>query len=51
MTSWRDYLKEHREEITTIEAAYRSGQPGRVAYAKLKELAARYRSAPVRMDA
>jgi type I restriction enzyme, R subunit len=46
VTSWRAYLEEHREEITTIETAYRSGQPGRVAYAKLKELAARIARPP-----
>jgi type I restriction enzyme, R subunit len=44
--SWRAYLKEHSEEITAIEAAYRSGQPGRVAYAKLKELANRIARPP-----
>jgi type I restriction enzyme R subunit len=41
ITSWRAYLNEHRGEITAIEAIYRSGQPGRAAYARLKELAAR----------
>jgi len=46
VTSWRAYLEEHREEITAIEAAYRSGQPGRVAYVKLKELAARIARPP-----
>jgi type I restriction enzyme, R subunit len=46
VTSWRAYLEEHREEITAIETAYRSGQPGRVAYAKLKELAARIARPP-----
>jgi type I restriction enzyme, R subunit len=46
VTSWRAYLEEHCEEITAIEAAYRSGQPGRVAYAKLKELAARIARPP-----
>ena len=46
VTSWRDYLAEHRDEISAIEAAYRSGQPGRVAYAKLKELAARIARPP-----
>ena len=46
VTSWRAYLEEHREEITVIETAYRSGQPGRVAYAKLKELAARIARPP-----
>ncbi|PRX01142.1 UNVERIFIED_ORG: type I restriction enzyme R subunit [Actinomadura viridilutea] len=46
ITSWRAYLAEHRDEITAIEAAYRSGMPGRVAYAKLKELAARIARPP-----
>jgi len=46
VTSWRAYLQEHREEITVIEAAYRSGQPGRVAYTKLKELANRIARPP-----
>lgn len=46
VTSWRSYLDEHRDEITAIEAAYRSGQPGRAAYAKLKELAARIARPP-----
>ncbi|MEU8346630.1 DEAD/DEAH box helicase family protein [Spirillospora sp. NPDC048832] len=46
VTSWRSYLEEHRDEITAIEAAYRSGQPGRAAYAKLKELAARIARPP-----
>ena len=46
VTSWRAYLEEHRGEITAIEAAYRSGQPGRVAYAKLRELAARIARPP-----
>ncbi|GLZ05949.1 type III restriction endonuclease subunit R [Actinomadura sp. NBRC 104412] len=46
ITSWRAYLEEHREEITAIETAYRSGQPGRAAYAKLKELAARIARPP-----
>jgi type I restriction enzyme R subunit len=46
VTSWRAYLEEHSGEITAIEAAYRSGQPGRVAYAKLKELAARIARPP-----
>ncbi|MBO2454204.1 DEAD/DEAH box helicase family protein [Actinomadura barringtoniae] len=46
VTSWRTYLDEHREEITAIEAAYRSGLPGRAAYAKLKELAARIARPP-----
>ncbi|MFC4911451.1 DEAD/DEAH box helicase family protein [Actinomadura gamaensis] len=46
VTSWRAYLEEHRDEITAIEAAYRSGQPGRAAYAKLKELAARIARPP-----
>jgi type I restriction enzyme, R subunit len=46
VTSWRAYLNEHREEISVIETAYRSGQPGRVAYAKLKELAARIARPP-----
>lgn len=46
VTSWRAYLEEHRDEITAIETAYRSGQPGRAAYAKLKELAARIARPP-----
>jgi type I restriction enzyme R subunit len=46
VTSWRAYLEEHRGEITAIETAYRSGQPGRVAYSKLKELAARIARPP-----
>jgi type I restriction enzyme R subunit len=46
VTSWRAYLDEHCEEITAIETAYRSGQPGRVAYAKLKELATRIARPP-----
>lgn len=48
VTSWRAYLDEHREEITAIEAAYRSGQSGRVAYARLKELAGRIARPPHR---
>jgi type I restriction enzyme R subunit len=46
ITSWRTYLEEHRDEISAIEAAYRSGLPGRVAYVKLKELAARIARPP-----
>jgi type I restriction enzyme, R subunit len=46
VTSWRMYLDEHRDEISAIEAAYRSGQPGRVAYVKIKELAARVARPP-----
>jgi type I restriction enzyme R subunit len=46
VTSWRTYLEEHRDEISAIETAYRSGQPGRVAYVKLKELAARIARPP-----
>lgn len=46
VTSWRDYLREHCEEITAIETAYRSGEPGRIAYSKLKELAARIARPP-----
>ncbi|SEG23896.1 type I restriction enzyme, R subunit [Thermomonospora echinospora] len=46
VTSWRAYLDEHRDEITTIEVAYRSGESGRTAYAKLKELAARIARPP-----
>ena len=44
--SWKGYLEEHREEISAIEVAYRSGQPGRAAYAKLKELASRIARPP-----
>lgn len=46
VTTWRAYLEEHRDEITAIEVAYRSGQPGRAAYAMLKELAARIARPP-----
>jgi type I restriction enzyme, R subunit len=45
-TSWQAYLEAHREEITAIDVAYRSGLPGRVAYARLKELAARIARPP-----
>lgn len=44
--SWQDYLEKHRDEITAIELAYRSGQSGRAAYAQLKELAARIARPP-----
>ncbi|MBW8485960.1 DEAD/DEAH box helicase family protein [Actinomadura parmotrematis] len=46
VTSWRAYLEEHQDEIAAIEAAYRSGRPGREAYAKLKELATRIARPP-----
>jgi type I restriction enzyme, R subunit len=46
VTSWRAYLHEHRDEISTIEAAYRHGDGSRAVYVKLKELAARIARPP-----
>ncbi|WP_422733017.1 DEAD/DEAH box helicase family protein [Micromonospora sp. WMMD558] len=40
VTSWRNFIEEHRDEITAIEIAYRHGG-GRGVYRQLKELAAR----------
>jgi type I restriction enzyme R subunit len=46
VTSWRTYLKEHRDEISAIETAYRHGDGSRAVYAKLKELASRIARPP-----
>jgi len=44
VTSWRDYLAEHRDEITAIELSFRHG--GRSVYTQLKELARRIERPP-----
>ena len=46
VTSFRAYLREHRDEISAIECAYRHGDGSRAVYAKLKELAARIARPP-----
>jgi type I restriction enzyme R subunit len=46
VTSFRTYLREHCDEITAIECAYRHGHGSRAVYAKLKELAARIARPP-----
>jgi len=46
VNEWRDYLNEHRDEISAVEAAYRHGNGKRATYAKLKELAARIARPP-----
>lgn len=46
VTSFRAYLREHQDEITAIDAAYRHGNGSRTVYAKLKELATRIARPP-----
>lgn len=44
--SFRAYLREHRDEITAIEYAYRHGDGSRAVYVRLKELAAKIARPP-----
>ncbi len=46
VTSFRAYLREHQDEITAIDVAYRHGDGSRSAYVKLKELATRIARPP-----
>jgi type I restriction enzyme R subunit len=46
VTSWQAYLREHRDEISAIEAAYLHGDGSRAIYARLKELASRIARPP-----
>ncbi|GGK71039.1 type III restriction endonuclease subunit R [Sphaerisporangium melleum] len=46
VTSWADYVKEHRDELTALEIAYRSGTAGREVYRQLKELTSRLARPP-----
>ena len=46
VTSWAAYVKEHRDELTALEVAYRAGKTGREVYRQLKELASRLARPP-----
>lgn len=46
VTSWREYLDTHRNEITAIQAIYSQPQTPKVAYEELKELADRIARPP-----
>ena len=46
VTSWREYLEANRDEISAIQAIYAQPQRPKVAYAELKELAARIARPP-----
>ncbi|MDA0632532.1 DEAD/DEAH box helicase family protein [Nonomuraea sp. MCN248] len=46
VTSWAAYVKEHRDELTALEVAYRTGQSGREVYRQLKELSSRLARPP-----
>jgi len=46
VTSWREYLDEHKDEITAIQAIYNQPKTTKVAYDELKELADRIKRPP-----
>ena len=46
VTSFHDYVEQHRDEITAIELAYRLGDGGRGVYLQLKDLATRIARPP-----
>ncbi|WP_432869304.1 DEAD/DEAH box helicase family protein [Microbispora rosea] len=46
ITSWAAYVQEHRDELTALELAYRSGTSGREVYRQLKELSSRLARPP-----
>jgi type I restriction enzyme R subunit len=46
VTSWADYVQEHRDELTALELAYRSGMGGREVYRQLKDLSVRLARPP-----
>ncbi|NQU36200.1 MAG: DEAD/DEAH box helicase family protein, partial [Actinobacteria bacterium] len=46
VTSWRDYLEEHKSEITALEILFTSNEHPRVSYQELAELAERIQRPP-----
>ncbi|WP_196444803.1 DEAD/DEAH box helicase family protein [Planomonospora sp. ID67723] len=46
VTSWADYVREHRDELTALEIAYRNGADGREVYRQLKELSSQLARPP-----
>ncbi|MFF4777907.1 DEAD/DEAH box helicase family protein [Microtetraspora fusca] len=50
-TSWAAYVQEHRDELTALELAYRSGTSGREVYRQLKGLASRLARPPYQWTA
>ncbi|MEO3793809.1 DEAD/DEAH box helicase family protein [Nonomuraea sp. B10E15] len=46
VTSWAAYVQEHRDQLTALEVAYRTGQSGREVYRQLKDLSSRLARPP-----
>jgi type I restriction enzyme, R subunit len=46
VASWRQYLDDHRDEITALQVLYAGGGPDKVSYAELRELAERIKRPP-----
>ncbi len=46
VTSWRDYLREHRDEISALQVLFEATPTGRVSYGELRELADRIKRPP-----
>ena len=46
VTSWSDYLREHRDEISALQVLYDATPSGRVSYGELRELADRIKRPP-----
>jgi type I restriction enzyme R subunit len=46
VTSWRDYLDEHRDEIAALDVLYSSAGTSKVTFAELRELAERIKRPP-----
>lgn len=46
VTSWSDYLREHRDEIAALRVLYDGAPVGRVSYAELRELTDRIKRPP-----
>jgi type I restriction enzyme R subunit len=46
VTSWREYLETHKDEITAVHILYSGDQGAKVTYAELRELAERIKRPP-----